>query len=195
MGVEATRDAYADRGAELLERDTLGLRASRGGGAQPAINIVAHSYGATTAAKALTTELGVRSFVTLGPAGVDSSLTNADRLHSELVFSGEAAKDLQARWGRMERVDPSQSEFGALHLGVDGDPAEHLLPVTGHAPIIHSPWNDDPTSPAWTKYTDADVRQQLYEAHMHSFGCLDVGTQSLTEVGLATTPPRVRARA
>jgi hypothetical protein len=195
VGVEATRDAYAERGAELLERDILGLRASRGDGAQPIVNIVAHSYGATTAAKALATELGVRSFVMLGSAGVDSSLSTVDRLHSELVFSGEAAKDTQARWGRVERVDPSLPGFGALHLGVDGDPIEHLLPVTGHAPIIHSPWNDDPTSPAWTKYRDADIRGQLYEAHMRSFGYLDVGTQSLAEVGLATTPPRVRARA
>jgi hypothetical protein len=110
------------------------------------------------------------------------------------VFSGEADGDLQARWGRVDRMDPGEDAFGALNLAVDGDPAAGLLPVTGHAPIVHSPWNDDPASPAWTKYTDADTRARLYEDHMTSFGYLDVGTQSLADVGFATTPPRLRGR-
>ncbi len=194
VGIEATRDAYADRGAVLLERDILGLRASRADGTQPTLNVVAHSYGATTAAKALRTDLDVRSFVMLGSAGVDPTLGNAAGLSAELVFNGEASDDLEARWGRADRIDPGEPAFGALHLGVDGDASADLLGVTGHAPIIHSPWNDDPASPAWTKYADADVRAQLYKSHMASFGYLDVGTESLTNVGTATTPPRERGR-
>lgn len=195
VGVEATRDAYADRGALLLERDILGLRAVRAHGAEPIVNIVAHSYGATTAAKALRADLGVRSFVMLGPAGVDTSLRTTDDLRAEFVFSGESEDDTQARWGRVDRLDPGDPGFGALRLDVGGDATVGLLPVTGHAPIVHSPWNDDPASPAWTKYADADVRKRLYEYHMASFGYLDLGTQSLTDVGIATTPPTARARA
>jgi len=192
VGVEATRDSYADRGAELLERDIRGLRESRAGGYQPTINIVAHSYGATTAAKTLRADLGIRSFVMLGPAGVDTSVRSTADLAAQLVFTGEAAQDLQARWGRVDRADPAGADFGALTLPVDGDTDAGLLAVTGHVPIVHSPWNDDPASPAWTKYEDADVRTRLYENHMVSFGYLDLGTQSLVEVGLATTPPQLR---
>ena len=194
VGIEATRDAYADRGAVLLERDILGLRASRADGTQPTVSIVAHSYGATTAAKALHSDLGVRSFVMLGSAGVDTSVHSVEGLTSEFVFSGEASEDLQARWGRVDRIDPGEPGFGAVHLAVDGDAATGLLPVTGHAPIVHSPWNDDPASPAWTRYKDADVRERLYDSHMASYGYFDVGTESLANVGAATTPPRLRER-
>ncbi len=193
VGIEATRDAYADRGAQLLARDIIALHASRGEGAQPQVNVVAHSYGATTAAKALRADLGVRSFVMLGSAGVDPSIRTATDLKAQFVFSGEAVHDLQARWGRVDRADPGDPSFGALTLPVDGDPDDGLLAVTGHAPIVHSPWNDDPASAAWTKYSDADVRTRLYDNHMVSFGYLDAGTQSLAAVGHATTPPTLRA--
>ncbi len=195
VGMEATRDAYADRGAELLRRDILGLRAARSGGQQPVVAIVAHSYGATTAAKALRDDLDVRSFVMLGSAGVDKSVHTVSDLAAQYVFSGEAVGDLEARWGRVDRNNPNETRFGATHLHVEGDAAQSLLPVTGHEPIIHSPWNDDPASPAWTKYADGDVRQRLYDAHMVSFGYLDAGTQSLAEVGVATTPPSIRGHA
>ena len=193
VGVEATRDAYADRGAQLLRRDILGLRASREGGLQPVVNIVAHSYGTTTAAKALAPALDIRTFVMLGSAGVDRSIRSVADLAAENVFSGEAAADTQARWGRVDRTDPGTVQFGATHLHVDGNSAKGLLPVTGHEPIVHSPWNDDLASAAWTKYSDADTRAYLYADHMASFGYLDPGTQSLAAVGVATTPPSIRA--
>jgi hypothetical protein len=194
VGIEATRDAYADRGAHLLQRDILGLRSSRGDN-QPIINIVGHSYGATTAAKALKPDLGIRSFVMLGSAGVDRSVGDAAALPAELVFSGEAAADHQARWGRVDRNDPNTLAFGATHLKVEASQKAGLRGVTGHEPILHSPWNDDPESPAWTKYADADTRSRLFDRHMESFGYLDASTQSLEAVGHATTPPSVRGRA
>lgn len=193
VGIEATRDAYADRGAVLLERDIRGLQAVRADGTQPVVAVVAHSYGATTAAKALRSDLGVRSFVMLGSAGVDTAVRTADDLSAEFVFNGEAVGDLQARWGRVDRLNPGAPSFGATYLAVEGDPAVELLPVTGHAPIVHSPWNDNPDSPAWTKYADADVRTRLYDEHMASYGYFDVGTESLANVGAATAPPRVRS--
>ncbi|CAN5230978.1 hypothetical protein BH09ACT5_BH09ACT5_21240 [soil metagenome] len=192
VGLEATRDAYADRGAVLLERDILGLRAVRGK-AQPVVNVIAHSYGATMAAKALRNDLGVRSFVMLGSAGVDPSIGTSASIMAEHVFTGEADADLQARWGRTDRLDPCGPAFAAVRLPVDGDPAAGLLPVTGHAPIVHSPWNDDPASPVWTAYADADVREALYARHMASFGYFDLGTESLASVGAVTTPPLTRA--
>lgn len=191
VGLEATRDAYADRGAVLLERDILGLRAARGDN-QPVVNVVAHSYGATTAAKALRHDLGVRSFVMLGSAGVDPSIGTSSEIKAEHVFTGEADADVQARWGRADRRDPCSAEFAAVRIDVDGNADAGLLPVTGHAPIVHSPWNDDPGSPAWTKYEDAHVRDTLYAEHMASFGYFDIGTQSLENVGAVTTPPRER---
>ena len=191
VGVEATRDTYANRGAQLLRRDILGIRASRGTTQQPVINIVAHSYGTTTAAKALSPDLDVRTLVMLGSAGVDSSVRTAGDLAAEAVFSGESSADLQARWGRLERTNPSSAAFGATILGVDGDESG-LNAVTGHEPILHSPWNDDPESPLWMSYANVKVRESLYADHMESFGYLDVGTESLVSVGAVTTPPTYR---
>ena len=191
VGVEATRDTYANRGAQLLRRDIVGIRASRDTAQQPVINIVAHSYGTTTAAKALSPELDVRTLVMLGSSGVDSSVRTADDLAADAVFSGESSADLQARWGRLERTNPSSRAFGATILSVDGDGAD-LKAVTGHEPILHSPWNDDPESPLWVSYANVKVRERLYADHMESFGYLDVGTESLVSVGVVTTPPTYR---
>ncbi len=196
VGVEATRGDYAARGSVLLSRDILGLRSVRDPSAQPTVNVVAHSYGATTAASALAdAELGVTSFVMLGPAGVETRIADTTALDAERVYVGEARADAQARWGRVDRRDPGDAAFGATPLGVEGDPVRGLLGVTGHRPIVHSPWNDDPASPVWARYTDPDTRERLYERHMRSFGYLDVGTQSLANVGAVTANPLDRARA
>lgn len=196
VGMDATRDPHADRGATLLSHDILGLRAARQTGTQPSVSVVAHSYGSTTAAKALAeTDLGIHSFVLLGSAGVDSDITSADDLHAQHVYAGEAAADHQARWGRIDRLDPGDRAFGATPLGVDGNHARGLLPVTGHDPIIHSPWNDDPASPVWNRYADTDARERMYQRHMASFGYLDAGTQSIANVATVTTAPLRRALA
>lgn len=196
VGVEATRDDYAARGSVLLQRDISGLRSVREEASQPRINVVAHSYGATTAASALAeADLDVTAFVMLGPAGVDTRITDVDALHAEHVYVGEARADAQARWGRVDRRDPRAAAFGATPLAVDGNAKRGLHGVTGHDPIVHSPWNDDPNSPLWGRYADADARERQYQRHMSSFGYLDAGTQSITNVGIVTAAPLDRARA
>lgn len=192
-GMDATRDAYATRGALLLARDISGVRAARGDRAQPVVNVVAHSYGATTAALALAKDdLGVRSFVMLGSAGVDDHIRYAQDLHAEHVFVAEASADEQARWGRLERRDPGDASFGATRIPVEGTTT--LLPVTGHEPIVHSPWNDNPACPLWAQPADGRTGPELYAAHMAAQGYLDVGTESLARIGMASTPPASRDR-
>jgi pimeloyl-ACP methyl ester carboxylesterase len=189
-GMEATRDNYATRGALLLTRDITGLRAARGGRAQPTVSVVAHSYGATTAALAIAgADLGIHAFVMLGSAGVDPAISSVADLHADHVYDGEAAADLEARWGRIDRRDPGNPAFGATALAVNGNAAKGLLGVTGHEPIIHSPWNDEPGCPLWSA---PEVGSDLYQIHMASYGYLDAGTQSLLNVGAVTTPPVVR---
>ncbi len=189
-GMEATRDNYATRGALLLTRDITGLRAARGTRAQPTVSVVAHSYGATTAALAIAgADLGIHAFVMLGSAGVDPAISSVASLHADHVYDGEAAADLEARWGRIDRRDPGNPEFGATALAVNGNAAKGLIGVTGHEPIIHSPWNDDAACPLWS---DRGVGGALYRIHMASYGYLDAGTQSLLGVGAVTTPPAVR---
>ena len=72
-------------------------------------------------------------------------------------------------------------------IDVDGSEDEGLLPVTGHEPILHSQWNDDPMSKAWTKYEDPVVAAEKYFEHQQTFGYLDNGTESLLNTAIATT--------
>lgn len=193
QGMEATRDTYATRGALLLNRDLFGVRAVRGTRAQPIINVVAHSYGATTAALALSkSDARVTTFVMLGSAGVDTQILSAQQLHAGQVFVGEASADQEAQWGRIDRRDPGELSFGATHIPVDG--AKGLLTVTGHDPIVHSPWNDDPGCPLWAQPVGTTSGTAQYAAHMASQGYFDTGTQSLRTVGIITTPPPTRHR-
>lgn len=186
-GMEATRDGYATRGALLLERDLSGIRAARGERQQPVLNLVAHSYGATTAALALSeVDLHVSNFVMLGSAGVDMHIRTARDLHAGTVYAAEASADLQARWGRIDRRDPIDLAFGANRLGVDG--THDLLAVTGHEPIVHSPWNDDPGCPLWSHSVAGVSGSDRFAAHQASQGYLDRGTQSLAAIAKATTP-------
>ncbi|RII99137.1 hypothetical protein DZF97_16205, partial [Clavibacter nebraskensis] len=150
-GVDATLGDYAERGAPLLASEIQGLQAARHGGDLASVNVIAHSYGSTMAADALAArDLGVDSFVMLGSAGVEDGIANARQLHARHVYAGEAADDGEAVWGRLSRQDPRAPGFGATVISVDGDPARGLLPVTTHAPVLHSRWNDDPDSRAWT---------------------------------------------
>ena len=191
-GMDATRDTYATRGALLLKQDISGLRAARGTREQAVVNIVAHSYGATTAALALSqSDLGVAAFVMLGSAGVDPHIRSILDLHAARVYVAEAAADQEARWGRIDRRDPVAFSFGATRIPVNG--GKDLRGVTGHEPIVHSPWNDDPASPLWAKGATAKDREQLYASHMASEGYLDPGTQSLANIAIASTPTLTRS--
>jgi hypothetical protein len=193
-GVDATLGDYAERGAPLLASEIAGLQAARHGGDLTSVNVIAHSYGSTMAADALAArDLGVDSFVMLGSAGVEDGIEDARQLHARHVYAGEAADDDEAVWGRLSRQDPRAPGFGATVISVDGDPARGLLPVTTHAPVLHSPWNDDPDSRAWTTIRDPAQRAAEFAAHEETYGYLDAGTESLLNAAIATTPHATQA--
>jgi hypothetical protein len=193
-GVDATLGDYAERGAPLLASEIAGLQAARHGGDLTSVDVIAHSYGSTMAADALAArDLGVDSFVMLGSAGVEDGIEDARQLHARHVYAGEAADDDEAVWGRLSRQDPRAPGFGATVISVDGDPARGLLPVTTHAPVLHSPWNDDPDSRAWTTIRDPAQRAAEFAAHEETYGYLDAGTESLLNAAIATTPHATQA--
>jgi hypothetical protein len=190
-GIDAALGQYAHIGARNLIESVDGFWATRGTKAPASVtlNIVAHSYGTTTSADALAAaDLKVYSFVMLGSAGIEQGIGSARRLHAKHVYAGEATGDTEAQWGRISRIDPRSPAFGAIPLAVDGDPHKHELPVTGHAPILHSSWNDNPLSSAWAKFTNADEFAQRYLDHISTYGYLDAGTESIANVAAVTVP-------
>jgi len=191
-GIDAALGQYAHIGAQNLVEALEGFWATRGKKARDEVtlNVVAHSYGTTTAADALAAkDLGVYSFVMLGSAGIEQSVGSARQLHAKHVYAGEATGDTEARWGRISRIDPRSPSFGAIPLAVDGDPNKDELPVTGHTPILHSDWNDNPMSSAWAKFTNVDEFAQKYLDHIQTYGYLDAGTESIANVAAVTVPP------
>ncbi|MGH1549898.1 alpha/beta hydrolase [Leifsonia poae] len=193
--IEAARGEYAEQGAPNLVRDITGFRATRANNiAGIALNVVAHSYGTTLTANALASnELGVSSVVLLGSAGIEKTIGGAAELNSRVVYACEAAKDPQARLGRFSRTDPRAPTFGATLFGCDGDEREKLKAVTGHAPILHSAWNDKIESSVWAKIADVVDRVARFVEHRESFGYLDKGTESLANIASATVPEPSRA--
>ncbi|WP_249273798.1 alpha/beta hydrolase [Agreia sp. VKM Ac-1783] len=189
-GIEATLGGFAARGAPRFASDVKALTATRQGTGLDTIDVIAHSYGSTMVADALFgDDLGVSVFVMLGSAGVEKRIGTSANLKVDRVYAGEAVQDEEAGLGRIERVDPRSPIFGATVIDVDGNSLAGLLGVTEHAPILHSAYNDDPTSAAWTKYPDPAERIRLYSEHMTDFGYLDNGTQSLWNTAQATTQP------
>lgn len=123
--VETVSTARAEAGAVRLGaalegydsyRDTVGLPAE--------LTVVAHSYGSTTAAIALSGgNYGVSSFVMIGSAGVPSSI-GLDDLHvrPERVYASEAMADVMAGKGQFwsGRVNPASDDWGAQLFGSNG---------------------------------------------------------------------------
>lgn len=162
----------ARAGALLFERDLAGLDAVRAGSSL-SLNVVAHSYGTTTASLALAAkDLHVDSFVSLGSAGIERSIATAADIHATSVYAGQAQNviagledgqgDQWAWTGRVGRgrANPMDTGFGAITFntdGVDGDPQREG--VTDHS----------------TTMGDG------------GFGYLDGRTESLHNTALATT--------
>ncbi|NUU06287.1 alpha/beta hydrolase [Leifsonia sp. C5G2] len=191
VGIDAALGEYAATGAPLLTEAIRGVRAVRAG-RLPVLNVVAHSYGTTMAADALAdSPLGIGTVVLLGSAGIEEAIRDAGALHADAVYAGEATADEEAALGRFSRVDPRNPSFGARVLAVDGDPAAGLTAVTGHAPILHSSYNDDIASPVWTVIASVKAREAAYRAHLAEHGYLDRGTQSLQQVGMVTAAASV----
>lgn len=163
------RNDAAEAGGAELASSIAGLGAARAAN-MPTTNVLGHSYGTTTAAFALTREgIEVDAFTTVGSAGLPASVSSADQLHADEVFSGQARnadprpfmpKGDQWAWtGRLSREhpqDPTAPDFGATTFGADGD--GDLRRVTDHG------------------VTTGDAS-----------GYLDAGTESLRNVAYATT--------
>lgn len=195
-GIDATFGDYAARGAPKLGSAIRGLYAARGGTERTSVSIIAHSYGTTMAADALAAQnLHIFSFVMFGSAGIEDRIKNAAALHAKHVYTGEAGSDDVAIWGRVSRQDPSAPEFGATVIPVNGGRNTGFLPVTGHVPILHSAWNDDPYSSAWSGYKTFPSFHKAFEQHFAEYGYLDAGTQSLETAAKVTTPGTTRALA
>lgn len=165
-GFDVMGTDLAEGGARNLVRDLAAAESVRPG-AQ--VNVVAHSYGTTTAAIALASDsVQVDSFVTLGSAGLPPQIDTADDLRAEHVYSGQAQDvwaldptggDQWAWTGRLSiehPVNPIDPAFGAHAFGVAGQAG--LQPVTDHG------------------VSTAD-----------GTGYLDKRTESLKNVALATT--------
>jgi hypothetical protein len=166
LGVWGT--SYAKAGGDRLADALRGFDAARSG-SDPTVNVVAHSYGTTTAAYGLTEDgVHVDSFTTLASAGIPDSIPNAGAIHADHVFAGQARNVMIQEIGQGDPLagvgrgfsdghqqDPTASDFGAITFGADG--AGELRGVTSH------------------------------NVHAGESGYLDDGTESLRNVALATT--------
>lgn len=169
FGVLGTK--YARDGSEKLATALRGLQASRGDGSF-SNNIVAHSYGSTTAAYTLTKpDIHVDTFTTIGSAGLPDTVDNASDLHADHVYAGQAQNiwvfepgrgDRWAQTGRLSwshGQDPIDPDFDATAFGTDGVPGD-----------------DEKLS--------VDDHNVLTDDHR---GYLDNNTESLYNIGQATT--------
>ncbi|UXN24496.1 alpha/beta fold hydrolase [Curtobacterium flaccumfaciens] len=113
----------ARAGAANLAADLAAVRTTR---PDVQLNVVAHSYGSTTAAIALAHDaaLRVHSFVTLGSAGIPSSVPDAAATNAAHMYAAQADEKWDiAAFGRTfsdpHRADPAQA-FGATEIHTDG---------------------------------------------------------------------------
>lgn len=159
---------YARTGGDRLAQSIGGLDAVRSG-EMPTTNVVAHSYGTTTAAFGLTQDdVRVDTFTTIGSAGLPDSIDEASDINAGEVFAGQARNVIPFiekgdGWAAMGREfsqdhhqDPTEEGFGATTFGADGSGT--LQGVEDHG--VHT---DD------------------------SSGYLDRQTESLRNVAFATT--------
>lgn len=165
-GLDVMRNDLAERGGSNLAHDLAAVDCVRPGAR---VNVVAHSYGTTTAAFALMDGgVNVDSFVTLGSAGLPETINEASTIHAAAVFSGQA-QDVWAidpaggdQWAWTGRISPQHPTnpmspgFGGHAFSVAGSGG--LQPVTDHGVL-----------------TDGGT------------GYFDQSTESLRNVALATT--------
>ncbi|KTR04593.1 alpha/beta hydrolase [Curtobacterium luteum] len=153
-------DEHAIRGAPNLAADLLGMRATR---PEAQINVVAHSYGSTLASIAVAAhpEIHVHSLVTLGSAGIPTTVPDAAATNAAHMYSAQADERGNVAWfGRTfsisRRVDPTDN-FGATVMATDGAATVNLHDLAAR------PGTDD-------------------------HGYLDVGTKTLSKTAKVTLP-------
>jgi hypothetical protein len=175
--LDVLQSDHAKAGGPKLAATIRGLDATRADD-MPTVNVLAHSYGSTTAAYGLAEEgVHVDTFTTIASAGIPDSLPTADAVHADHFYAGQARNvwapsqgtiplighgqgDQYAVIGRNlsadHHIDPTSPGFGATPFGADG--SDGLAGVTDHG--VH---------------VAGDT------------GYLDRGTESLQNVAFATT--------
>lgn len=165
-------NAMAREGAVRLNSTIEGMSALR---PNATLNVLAHSYGSTTAAIALSqSDVRIDNFVAIGSAGFPTEIAHATDLNADAVFAAEANMSLpltclpgdELAWvGRTSDhpVDPTHPLFGAQTFDVQG--GEGLGKAVEH----HVTSTPDGT------------------------GYMDPGTQSLASIARATTGDRTIA--
>lgn len=144
--VDVLRGERAVAGAAPLARFIDGVRAVRDGDPQLRdFTVLAHSYGSTTAAEALTfTATRVDAFVAYGSAGFEPG-TSVDQLHADRVFVTQALGDQVAGAGQLGswRTNPLFVD-GAVWFSSERQSAERR--VTAHDLFTA---DDDPSVWNW----------------------------------------------
>ncbi|GAB3755479.1 hypothetical protein GCM10027591_04540 [Zhihengliuella somnathii] len=130
---EVLRSQHADIGGTKLAHFLDGLHEIRDAyGDPPTTNVLAHSYGTTTAAEALVeTQHDVDRYVMVGSAGIDPDVADhasdfnvkEDEDGRPSVYATVAFDDPYAPLGQMGsgRVSPTAEEFGAYTFSSDGE--------------------------------------------------------------------------
>ncbi|WP_412872900.1 alpha/beta hydrolase [Curtobacterium flaccumfaciens] len=152
-------DSYAERGAPKLAADLGGFRATR---PDAQLDVVAHSYGSTMASITLheNPDLGVHSLVTLGSAGIPTSIPNAAATNVEHMYAAQGVEKGDIAYiGRKYsmRLDPADGFDGATRIKAFGENGVNIHGLTA------------PTG-------------------SHDHGYLDFGTPTLAAVAKVTLP-------
>ncbi len=173
----------AQQGAPRLAADLDGIIDTRSGeaAAAPRIAVVAHSYGTTTTAYALTqTTHEVNSVDFVASAGIDHQvIPDASALHvatangHEQVYASQATRDFVATTGRVGsgRSDPEDAGFGAITYSSDGGKAPDgtvYSAVNGHDTL-----GSGPAIPPYSVGT--------------GHGYFDLGTESLQNIAVVSS--------
>jgi hypothetical protein len=162
-GLEVESLAKAQAGAQHLSSFLQGVSASQGWTPGSHLSVVAHSYGTTTAAIALTTT-PVDHFTMLASAGLSIDNANDLLVPPGHVWASQSSLDWVAPLGRLEnhQVNPADPGFGA-NVFTSEDVVYHGVAYPG------SDWHD--ASP--------QVTAELDHTTTYDYGYLDRGTISL----------------
>jgi uncharacterized protein YukE len=135
-------------GADRLADDLLGFQSSRAD--PPTLNVVAHSYGTTTAADTLHGKgVHVDNFVSVASAGIEGDVGGAAGIDADHVYAGQGTSGLPTKdptdnprdqWAWLGRLgsgreNPMDSSFGATTFGTNGGDPSEGVGVTMHDPI------------------------------------------------------------
>lgn len=129
--------SLAESGAERLERTVGALREIRTGD-EPRVNIVAHSYGSTTAMTALSSgRMHADSLTVFGSPGSPVRSAKELAVPAGAVFVGDAHSDPIAGSGYFG-TDPGSASFGSTLLDLAGGVAAQTAGDVFRRPVGHN---------------------------------------------------------